>query len=95
MRHGLRTPASPPGSGQRGEVADALEAVVVGQQHLAAPDLHAAVGGGAVAGAVEREPEHRRRAVEAVLGHQRGDVGVVVLHVDHGAGVVLGAPTAG
>ena len=52
-----------------------LIALVVGEQHLAAPDR--AVG--AVTGSVEGEAEHLLRPVQPVLGHHRGDVRVVVL----------------
>ena len=52
---GRGTPASPPGSGDVAEVRDPAERRVVGEQHLAAPDR--AVG--AVAGAVEGDPDHR------------------------------------
>ncbi len=52
-----------------------LEAVVAGNQDLAAPD-------GAVcpvAGAVEGEADHPLPPGDTVLDHHRGDVGVVVL----------------
>ena len=69
------------GERQRAQVPGADEARVVGHEHLAAPDLGRAVVADAVAGAVEGDADHRRRAVEAVLGHHRRDVGVVVLHL--------------
>lgn len=53
--------------------------VVVRQQELAAP--HGSVV--AVAGAVERDADHAQCAVQAVLGHRRGDVRVMVLYAYH------------
>ena len=67
IRHGLRTPASPPGSGDVRQVGDAGVPGVVGEQELAAPD-RAVV---AVPGAVERDPEHAAGPVVPVLGHRR------------------------
>ena len=58
-------------------------ALVVGEHHLAAP--HRAVG--PVTGAVEGEPDHLLGAVQPVLGHHGGDVGVVVLDVPDGPAV--------
>jgi len=58
-------------------VRQAPEAVVIGQEHLAAPDRAVR----AVAGAVEGEADHRQAAVQAVFRHDRGDVGVVMLHM--------------
>ncbi len=75
--------ASPPGSGTYARCADAVGALDIGHQHLAAPD--GAVG--AVPRAVEGEADDRRRRVEPVFGHHGGDVGVMVLHVDDGARV--------
>ena len=48
---------------------------------------------GAVAGAVEREADHPLAVGDTVLGHHRGDVGVVVLDERNVAGRVgLGPP---
>ena len=58
----------------RGEMSDAIEPGVVGDEHLASP--HRAVG--AVPGAVEAEADDGLG--HAVLGHHRGDVGMVMLH---------------
>ena len=76
IRHGSRIAATPPGIGSGAQLADALEAGEVGDQHLAAP--HRAVG--PVAETVEGDAEHGLGA--AVLDHARGDVRVVVLHRD-------------
>ena len=59
-------------------MADALEAVEPGHQHLAAPE--GAVG--PVPEAVERQRDDR--VAPLVLDHARGDVCVVVLHRDGG-----------
>ena len=64
----------------RAEVPDPVEGVVAGDEDLAAPD--GAVG--AVARAVEGDADHPLPRRDAVLGHDRRDVGVVVLHLDHG-----------
>ncbi len=64
------------GHGDRGEMADSLEATKVGDEQLASPQ--SAVG--PVAEAVEGQGEHR--AGPAVLGQARRDVGMVVLHAD-------------
>ena len=61
------------------ELRESLVALVVGEQHLAAP--HRSVG--SVTRTVEREPEHPLRSVHTVLGHRRRDVCVVVLHGVH------------
>ena len=79
---GRRTAASPPGSGTYARCAEPGEAVVVGEQELAAP--HGAVV--AVARAVEGDADHRPGAVEPVFGHRGGDVGVVVLDAHERAG---------
>lgn len=60
--------------------------VVVGEQHLTAP--HGTVV--AVAGSVEGDSDHRLRAVQTVLGHRRGDMGVVVLHLAQRQSALLG-----
>lgn len=52
--------------------------VVVREQDLAAP--HRPVV--AVSRAVECDADDRPAAVEAMLGHDRGDMGVMVLHAD-------------
>ena len=59
---------------------DPLVALVVGQQHSAAPDRPVR----AVTCSVEGEAEYLRRAVEPVLGHHRCDVRVMVLHRSDG-----------
>ncbi len=82
VQMGKRHPAGPPNrgvpTGKRhiAQVGEAPEPVVVGDQHFAAP--HGPVG--AVAGPVKGESHHRPGAVEAVLGHQRGHMSMVVLH---------------
>ncbi len=73
------------------EVADALVAAGIGEERLAAPD-RAVV---AVARAVEREAEHGALRVPAVLGHDRGDVGVVVLDFDDELAMVRSGPGRG
>jgi hypothetical protein len=65
------------GEQRRCQVAHPFEPGEVGDHHLATPD--GAVG--AVAGAVEAEADDR--AGVAVLGQQRRQMGVVVLHLDH------------
>ena len=60
--------------------------VVVGDEHLTAPD-RAVV---AVARAVEGDPDDRCRAVQAVFGHRGGHVGVVVLDLAQGQSGGLG-----
>ena len=84
------------GERQRAQVSGADEAGVVGDEHLAAPDLGRAIVADAVAGAVEGDADHRRGAVEAVLGHHRRDVSMVVLHLDQCsiAAVLHGPPTS-
>ena len=75
-RHGSRTARSPPTSAIGPERRQPLEAAARRQQHLAAP----ARAVGAEAGAVVGDADHR--SVEAVLGHRRDDVRVVMLHSD-------------
>src|ERR1035438_3543771 len=58
------------------EVGKTLEAVPPADQHFPAPDLPIRP----VAGAVERETDHL--ALESMLGHAPGYVGMVVLHGD-------------
>ena len=92
QRHPVGAPHRGVAAGQRhvAEVREAAVAVVVGEQELAAP--HGAVV--AVAGAVEGDADHRPAAVEAVLGHRRGDVRVVVLDAYDGpVRRVAGRPT--
>lgn len=59
-----------------------LESGVGRHQYLAPPHLDGPVGTGAVAGSVEGEADDRARTVEAVFGHDRCDVRVVVLDLD-------------
>lgn len=61
----------------------ALEGGIVGHQHLAAPDR--AVG--AIARTVEAEADDALAWREAVLGHHRRYVGVMVLHFHDGRAV--------
>ena len=81
QRHPVGAQHARVAAGQRhvAEVGQPAERLVVGEQHLAAP--HRAVG--AVAGAVEGDPDHLLVPAQPVLGHHRGDVGVVVLHRAH------------
>ena len=74
MRHGSRAAASPPGSANRRQVAQPLEAGPVDAQQFAAPGAAVA----AQAEAVQRQAE--QRAALAMLGGHRRDVGMVVLH---------------
>ena len=89
MRTGLRTPASPARQPDRPQVPEPLRrpAAVAEEQQLATPDG----GVAAVAGAVEDQPEEG--LVEpAVLGGERGEVGVVVLHLVHRHAQLGGEP---
>ncbi len=98
QRHPVRPQHARVATGERhvAEVRGPPELLVVGDQHLAAPDR--AVG--AVAGAVEGDPDDPLVGAEPVLAHHRRDVRVVVLHqVDRpvrrrGAGPAAG-PVAG
>ena len=92
IRQGLRTAGVAAGQRDVGEVGGPDVVGVVGDQELAAPD-GAVV---AVAGAVEGDPEDPAVAAEPVLGHRRGDVGVVVLDLlDRSAVGVVARPPAG
>ena len=70
----------------RPEPADALRARRRAAQQLTAPDRAVL----AQAEAVHRDAEHL--ALEPVLGHRRGDVGMVVLHRDPREPERLGEP---
>ncbi len=78
------------GQGHVGQVGGALVAGVIGDEELATPDRPIVD----VAGAVEGHADHRPLAAQAVLGHARGDVGVVVLHFDQRQ-PLAGSPFAG
>ena len=67
----------------RCQVGGTLEAVVVGDEDLTSPN--GAVG--PVSGAVERESDHA--VGDAVLGHHRCDVRMVMLHLDNRSSVAL------
>ena len=66
----------PSGQRHRRKVPDPLDRGVGPEQQLAAPD-RAVVP---IAGAVEGEPEHRLAHRPRMLGQQRGEMRVVVLH---------------
>ena len=70
--------------GHVGEVRETLERSQVGEQHFPAPDgaVHA------VARAVERDAAHG--AGQAVLGHHRHDVRMMVLHLGDGEALLVG-----
>ena len=77
-RHAVRAFHADVPTGQRdvSQLSHPPVALVVGDQHLATPD-------GAiwtVTGSVKGESENVTVAVQAVFGHDGGDVGVVVLH---------------
>jgi hypothetical protein len=71
---GLARGAVAAGQRQRREMAEALEARAVDPQQFAAPGRVV----GAQAHSIECQPDHR--AAFAMLGTDRGDVRVVVLH---------------
>ena len=97
MRHGSRTAASPPGSGDGVEVGNALERGQVAAQYLASPQRAVR----SVARAVAHHGECRARL--AVLGQAGRRVGVVVLHAHElrllglgpGRGQVVGVEVVG
>ena len=70
--------------GHVGEVGEALEIGAVGQQHLASPDgpIHA------IARAVEGDAADC--VGQPVLGHDRHNVGMVMLHFGHRKSLVMG-----
>ena len=78
QRHPVWAQHTDVATGQRHvlELRQPLEALVVGEQHLATP--HRAVG--AVTRSVEGESEHLLGTIQAVFGHHRRDMRVVVLH---------------
>ena len=73
------------------EMGDPPEARIVGEQELTTPDLHLTIGD-PVPGSVEGHAEDRFGPVESVFGHQRGDVGVVMLDIDRSMGVPIQRP---
>ena len=81
------------GQGEGPQMGRADEARPLAHQRLAAPDRAVA----AVAGAVPGQSQHR--AVQAVLGHAGGHVGVMVLHAHQrhapARGQLLGMPRRG
>ena len=75
------------GQGHIGQVEAPLVAAIAAQQHFAAPD--GAIR--AVAGAVKAQPDDRLAAVPAVIGQAGGQVGMVMLHLDQGQILFVGA----
>ena len=75
---------SPSGHGHVGEVRETLEGLAVRQQHLAAPD------GPILTVACAVEGDAADGISQPMLGHNRHDVGMMVLHLGHGKSLVMG-----